>query len=677
MNANVQITVPQTSSNIARIAFSMFIHIADVDKNITAQEVRRFQTLIRETSWMDNEDLRQALNELQQHYSTFWANYEDGLLPVNIVAIAEAVQRADEDIGAERAMKLRRAFGQFLERLDGGTYGIKLANSSDYKARQQARKDIASVLIRPLVQAKKSEPANIPVHVQMQVPIPTVITTQDVAAVGSTTAPSSGMRPAVASVAAPVAIPANSTNPPSLPALTPPQHAHLWPAVGLSPGNTPVWNGGKIKVRCVSVLWETEDTKTYNFVAEPRMLFHYKPGQFLTIEVPLPGSVLRRTYTISSSPSRPYVLSITVKKVPMGWMSNWLFDNMVEGLECAVTGPAGKFTCFDHASEKLLFLAAGSGITPTMSMLRWLADTASTASVVFINSVRTPDDIIFHQELLHMSTRLGRQMRLAIVPAAVPPSRPWHGPSGKLDELLIRAYAPDYADRETFVCGPPGYMAMVKGMLAGMGLPAQRYHEESFGGAPVQPAPAPVQAVNVISKPVAPVALAPAASAATAPVAPARPAPAVTTRPTAPTAPPPRPAGPSGPAVSVSKAPVQQPTVRGQVSSSPVPVGVAAQTPAPVVAKMVPDTKEARVFIEGSSEGFIVEPGQTILEAADRAGINIPHSCRSGICGACKMQKVSGKVEMDDQSVLSQPDIDAGYVLTCVGRAVGSVKLAP
>jgi glycine betaine catabolism B len=119
-------------------------------------------------------------------------------------------------------------------------------------------------------------------------------------------------------------------------------------------------------------------------------------------------------------------------------MSNWLFDNMVEGFGCMINGPAGRFTCIDHPAGKLLFLAAGSGITPVMSMLRWLADTSSKAVTVFINNVRTPDDIIFNQELLYLSVRLGANLKLAIVPGEMSPWRPGHAPSGKLDETLLK-----------------------------------------------------------------------------------------------------------------------------------------------------------------------------------------------------------------------------------------------
>lgn len=628
MNTNVQINITYPVLDVARLMFSMFVNIADFDKNITAQDVRRFQAVLRDNTWAD-EEFRDILRMLQENYSTFWASYEDGVLLGDTNTIAASIDHIRRGIDAESASRLRLSLLRFLDKLDGNTYGVRLMQG-DQRARIQARKELLAILDN--TGEKSAKPASVILDMAI--------------------APPKVDLPPV----------------PEAPAI-----AALWPAIAISPGQASVWSGGKTKVSCVSVVWETHDTKTYSFVADPRILFHYKPGQFITIEVPVGGSVLRRSYTISSPPSRPYTLSITVKKVPMGWMSNWLFDNMVVGFECTVTGPVGKFTCHDHPASKLLFLAAGSGITPSMSMLRWLADTCSDADIVFINNVRTPDDIIFHQELLHMSTRFSGKMRLAIVPSAISPSRPWHGPVGRITQNLIQTYAPDFVERETFVCGPPGYMAAAKSMLAAMGLPMSQYHDESFGGTSSTPAPAAV-----------PNSASPAPSLqtvrTTSELLPGKPVPAVPHAPVARADPAPLPLK-SMPLVNV--APVLGPSATSpQASSAPQPSrsgSPARVAPSPAFA-MSPVTSEvvktARVSIQSSNDRFVVQPGQTILDAADAAGASLTHSCRAGVCGACKMHKVSGRVEMSDQNALSSADIDAGSILTCVGRPVGDVVLA-
>ncbi len=617
--------VSQSAAEIARVAFSMFVYVADIEKNVTPQEVRRFQALLDETAWVENEDLRRGLIELQERYSSFWANYEEGVFAANPASIAEGLNRVCGQLGEERSKLIRRELYRFLEQLDRGPYVAKLVQS-DQRARAQAREELLTIL-----------------NAQDQQPV------------------AAGRKPDLANSTA-------MSTAPNLP---------IWPAARYSPGEAKVWTAGKTRVRCVSVVTETHDTKTYVFVAEPRTLFHFKPGQFITIEVPVGSNVLRRSYTISSSPSRPYTLSITVKKVPMGWMSNWLFDNMVEGFECTINGPAGKFTCLDHPAEKLLFLAAGSGITPSMSMLRWLVDTSSRADVVFINNVRTPDDVIFHQELLHLSTRMGERMRLAIVPAAVSRGGAWNGPVGKFDEALLRILVPDLVERETFVCGPPGYMSAAKALLKSIGFPLGRYHDESFGAAaPVPMAPA-----------VAPPAGSPATSTASTPTAPtprplpqaSRPAP--TTAQTAAASALKPPAGPSsgvgnnGTKQSLAAPPDLKPTPAAtrpppQATRAPAPLPSSGTAPAAGV------PKGGKVTIQGSGASFVAQPEQTILEAADASGVALEHSCRAGICGTCRMRKVSGQVKTDGQSLLSEADIGTGYVLTCMSQAIGDVILS-
>ena len=636
------------SADIARVAFSMFVYVADVEKDISPQEVRRFQALLNETSWVENDDLRVGLAELRDKYSSFWAHYEDGILAADTSSIAESLDRARGHLGEDRSRDLLRELHRFLEQLDRGPYGAKLIQN-DQNARAVARKEVLKVLSlegeRPLPFANEVDSQS----VDPAPKLPTITVLKERATNTSIEVP----------------MPSES----------------LWPAAMLTPAKTEVWASGKTKVRCVSVAAETHDTKTYTFVTVPQKLFHYKPGQFVTIEIALDNTILRRSYTVSSSPSRPYTLSITVKKVPMGWMSNWLFDNMAEGVECVVSGPAGKFTCIDHPSEKLLFLAAGSGVTPPMSMLRWLADTSSKADVVFINNVRTPDDIIFHQELLHLNARLGESLRLMIVPAAVSAGRPWNGPIGRLDETLLRFCVPDFVQRETFVCGPPGYMSAAKAMLRSAGLPAERYHDESFGAARPAVAPQPQSPPTTGSANgarstsvggIIPATL-PSAGAEVAAPAAILPGPRPVQSPTkdAPTD-----AGAAGqksalPVILSPKfgGPATQPSAP-VLPSSLVPVSSRSVSTAPPVAPR----SGFKVTIQETGANFVARPGQTILEAAEEAGVALEYSCRSGVCGSCKMRKVSGHARMD-QSVLSEADIGVGNILTCIGRAVGDVTL--
>src|SRR5919107_374936 len=128
-------------------------------------------------------------------------------------------------------------------------------------------------------------------------------------------------------------------------------------------------------------------------------LFQYEPGQFVTLQLQIDGRPVNRCYTISTPPTRPHLLGITVKRQPGGLVSNWLHDTMAPGQRISAEGPFGVFTIARHQSAKYLFLSGGSGITPVMSMTRTLYDLGSDADVVFVHSARTAADIIFRREL--------------------------------------------------------------------------------------------------------------------------------------------------------------------------------------------------------------------------------------------------------------------------------------
>ncbi len=259
-----------------------------------------------------------------------------------------------------------------------------------------------------------------------------------------------------------------------------------------------------LTVRCINIIPETDDVKTFQFVAEPRLEFDYLPGQFVTVELPIQDSsgnkTILRSYSISSTPSRPHLLAITVKRVtppaevpevPPGLASNWLHDHLNVGSKLQLKGPFGQFTCGYNPPPKLLLISAGSGITPMMSMTRWICDTAAETDIVFIYSARSPRDIIFRKEL-ELLTQQHPNLRLAVTTTRSQPGDPWLGYQGRIDAALVQAIAPDFGDREVFVCGPNPFMAAIKDSFDRLGFPSEQYHEESFGASvKSQPKPQP------------------------------------------------------------------------------------------------------------------------------------------------------------------------------------------
>jgi ferredoxin-NADP reductase len=189
-------------------------------------------------------------------------------------------------------------------------------------------------------------------------------------------------------------------------------------------------DGDEILV-CCHVRSETHDVKSFLFRTLTPHVFRYRPGQFITLELEIDGEAINRCYTLSSPPTRPDTISITVKRVPGGKVSNWLHDNLKPGSEIKALGPAGDFSCTHHASDKYLFLSGGSGVTPLMSMSRTHYELGEDRDIVFVHSARTPRDIIFRRELAMMTNGMGH-FRTAFVCEQTGDERDWGAPTGPI-----------------------------------------------------------------------------------------------------------------------------------------------------------------------------------------------------------------------------------------------------
>jgi ferredoxin-NADP reductase len=248
----------------------------------------------------------------------------------------------------------------------------------------------------------------------------------------------------------------------------------------LLPSGLPVWGvTDSSTLVCRQIQDITADVKTFLFEPAQPALFQHEPGQFVTLQLQIDGRSVSRCYTISTPPTRPHLLGITVKRQPGGLVSNWLHDTMTPGKRIPADGPFGVFTIGRHRSAKYLFLSGGSGITPVMSMTRTLYDLGSDADVLFVHSARTPSDIIFRRELEMMASTVPT-VRVVPVCERDAPREPWSGLRGFLNVEMLRLLAPDLAERVVFCCGPAPYMAAVRRFLGEAGFGMQNYHEESF-----------------------------------------------------------------------------------------------------------------------------------------------------------------------------------------------------
>ena len=238
--------------------------------------------------------------------------------------------------------------------------------------------------------------------------------------------------------------------------------------------------GQQLSLRCVQVIEETADVKTFRFQTESEHLVDYQPGQYLTLLLNIDGDEIRRCYTLSSSPTRRGHFSITVKRVTDGVVSNWLHDNLRVGSQVEAIAPEGEFHWYAADKiDKALLLSAGSGITPMLSMARYLSDTQSEAKTVFMHSARTEADLISRTEL-DLLAKQHSQLSLAYTLTGDASSH-WQGGSGRLDKQQLLDAVPDIAEYTVFVCGPAAFMDAAKQLVTELGVPEERYFEESFG----------------------------------------------------------------------------------------------------------------------------------------------------------------------------------------------------
>ncbi|MBV7314212.1 flavin reductase family protein [Shewanella sp. NIFS-20-20] len=330
---------------------------------------------------------------------------------------------------------------------------------------------------------------------------------------------------------------------------------------------------------CVDKIWQTANVVTLVFQAKQPRPFMFKPGQFVTIKVMINGQAYYRSYSISSSPSRPLTLALTIKKVPNGKVSSYLVDAFNCGDSLTLQPAAGEFNLIDIAADKYLFISAGCGITPMMSMLTFLADSDPHADIAFVHCASTAADIIFRQELQQWQcASRNRQLSYFIThgDGQLGDQFGTHWAQGRLDIARLQHSIPDYKQRTVFVCGPGGFIQSLQDELANSGFEMERFHQESFEATP-----------------------------------------------------------------------------RASMVSSHDTVSLTCGEHQHVLAK-----------------------GATLLDGVEALGLPVISPCRSGVCGSCKCQLVSGQVTKHKLTHLTHQEIEAGVVLACSTTLNSDVVIA-
>ena len=242
---------------------------------------------------------------------------------------------------------------------------------------------------------------------------------------------------------------------------------------------------GKIRWRGKLTLTEVEsvthNVKTFRFKpADGRQVpFDYLPGQFLTLHIAPNGVPTKRSYTIAAAPTWRDRIEITVKREDHGLVSRWLHDELRPGDEVEIEAPNGTFVFSGTEAESIVLIGAGVGITPMMSVVRYLTDTRWSGKIYLILGFRAPRDFIFREEL---AAQQARNPNLSVaVTMSNPGSEPWSGPVGHIDAALLASAVEDIRSRRAHICGPPSMMEATKATLLMLGVPIAQIKTEAFG----------------------------------------------------------------------------------------------------------------------------------------------------------------------------------------------------
>jgi len=224
--------------------------------------------------------------------------------------------------------------------------------------------------------------------------------------------------------------------------------------------------------------------------AERPRSFDFRAGQFFTLVADIDGRPVRRAYSASSAPGASR-LEVTVKHVEGGRFSTHVHRNVRAGDRLSVRGPSGAFHADPAAAHEVVLVAAGSGVTPMMSMIRTLLAAPAAGRIALLYSNRSEEEVIFADELLRLEEENPERLSVTHVLTQE---------RGRLDAAGVYSWLTKLRpseDTRYYMCGPEALMDTVKGVLTELGVPDDRVHHERYtsGADPTATATAPQKMV--------------------------------------------------------------------------------------------------------------------------------------------------------------------------------------
>ena len=383
---------------------------------------------------------------------------------------------------------------------------------------------------------------------------------------------------------------------------------------------------------CVEVMPEVGDMMTFVFRRVDGAPLSFRAGQYLNIAFPIDGpdaEPVDRSYSISSPPTRPWTFSISIKRDPEGTVSRWTHDQLKPGMVLEMLGPVGAFHLPDwDRRARYLFLAAGSGITPLMSMIRTIHDLPGRADVVLLYHAAQAGTFTFAQELEQLAAADARlKVFWSLGDRDVPDKWAWL--TGRPSAQMLNQVAPDANGRQVYACGPEGYLNAVQQLVRDVGVDDTSFNMEYFTGDR--------QTLLEYDEEVGYASTIAAES--------------------------PTPDAPElyGPDSDFEDEDEHEPV-------EPEPVAAPASVDPADFATV--GTGSLTMSFVRSKLNVRIDPDEHILGVAQRAGVRISANCQEGMCGSCKSVKLAGDVSMNHQGGIRAREIDAGKFLPCCSTAL-------
>jgi 3-ketosteroid 9alpha-monooxygenase subunit B len=229
---------------------------------------------------------------------------------------------------------------------------------------------------------------------------------------------------------------------------------------------------GYHSLRVKKVVTETADASSFvlDVPDQLRETFRYRPGQFCTFRVVVDGEQQLRSYSMSSAPETDDDLTVTVKRVAGGAVSNWLLDHVRDGHALELTKPAGVF-CPQPGGRAVVGFCGGSGVTPVMSITRHVLSRGGGPSVRLLYANRDRDSVIFDEALAHLE---------ALYPGRLSVRHHLDSDGGFLSGRDVTEFVGGDLDADFYICGPGPFMDLVESTLLELGVERDRIFIERF-----------------------------------------------------------------------------------------------------------------------------------------------------------------------------------------------------